>query len=219
MIKRRVQKAALALAVSLVAWPVALAAPMLFAEEAQTNRVQSAEDKLDAEIGMPPPPQGEGQFHLSGEWDLTPGHMDGLLQDPPFTGLAITFVSQNKEVRDRFIPALPENAAEMAPPRDWTCELYVSEYRAWLDEGNAREDWRFSGKVYRDVETDEIYTVDTWRQWRAENDCPALAFADNEVLPAAVAPASTLMGSIISAAAAAATGAAILDDNNANSPG
>lgn len=103
----------------------------------------------------------------------------------------------------------------MLPPRRWSCDIYVDEYRDWLDEGNAREDWRFEGKTYRDVETAELYNTDTWRAWLADSECPGMPAAEDEVAAAGMGSLLPILGGTTAAAAAGAA----MGGGGADSPG
>ncbi|MXO50979.1 hypothetical protein GRI42_06645 [Erythrobacter gaetbuli] len=78
------------------------------------------------------------------------------------------------------IPSDAEGA--MAPPSQWNCDLYVQEYRDWLDAGNRFADWQYAGKSYRDVDTGEKYTAAQWRLWLSKADCPGVVFAKDELV-------------------------------------
>lgn len=94
----------------------------------------------------------------------------GFAQEKPGAGI----------VAPASIPSDAEGA--MAPPSQWNCDLYVQEFRDWLDAGNRFADWQYAGKSYRDVDTDEKYTAAQWRLWLAKADCPGVEFAKDELV-------------------------------------
>lgn len=107
---------------------------------------------------------------------------------PFFVVLAIAIsggVVMAREDSDRGVrplkPILSTEEGAMAPPSEWNCDLYVQEYRDWLDQGNRFGDWRFAGKAYRDAGNGERYTAAQWRLWLQEADCPGIAFANDEL--------------------------------------
>ena len=63
----------------------------------------------------------------------------------------------------------------MVPPEQWDCDHYVSEYKQFIEEGNAPEDWRFVGKQYRAVDTGEFYDWPMWLEWEKDADCAGMA--------------------------------------------
>ena len=59
----------------------------------------------------------------------------------------------------------------MLPPVKWNCELYVDEYRDFLNAGHKAADWRFVGKRYRTVDNGSVYDWNMWLEWESRNDC------------------------------------------------
>lgn len=99
------------------------------------------------------------------------------------------------------VPILSTAEGALSPPETWTCDAYVDEYRAWIDDGNAPADWRFAGKRYMDVATNSIYTWDDWIDQRYEQCLKQADYVDPE--SGRVVPSSTgLIGGIVGAAGA-----------------
>ena len=72
-------------------------------------------------------------------------------------------------------PVASDREGALLPPDRWDCSVYVQEYRAFLEDGNAPEDWRFVGRRYRDIVDGTIYDWDDWLAWEAQNGCAATA--------------------------------------------
>lgn len=72
-------------------------------------------------------------------------------------------------------PVASDREGALLPPDRWDCSVYVQEYRAFLEDGNAPEDWRFVGRRYRDIVDGTIYDWDDWLAWEAQNGCAAAA--------------------------------------------
>lgn len=97
------------------------------------------------------------------------------------------------------IPSTDEGA--LSPPGTWTCDLYVDEYKSWVDDGNDIKDWRFAGKRYIDVSTNSVYTWDDWIKSRYEKCLKGPDFVTGEsgrVLPSP----NGLIGGIVGAVGA-----------------
>ena len=72
-------------------------------------------------------------------------------------------------------PVASDREGALLPPDRWDCSTYVREYREFLDDGNAPEDWRFVGQRYRDIADGAIYDWGDWLAWEARNKCAAAA--------------------------------------------
>ncbi len=59
----------------------------------------------------------------------------------------------------------------MAPPDLWKCDLYVAEYRAFIDAENDPDTWRFIGKRYKSDTDGELYDWNMLRDWQNSGDC------------------------------------------------
>lgn len=86
------------------------------------------------------------------------------------------------ETNDR-APVIPSDAAgALSLPDTWDCEMYVQEYRAWLDNGNAPEDWKYAGKIYTNIKTGAQYGWNDWIDWVNVNGCVSNKFEKPELL-------------------------------------
>ena len=95
-------------------------------------------------------------------------------------------------------PAIRSTAdGAMLPPAAWNCDLYVSDYRDWLDSGNAAGDWRFAGKTYEDAGTNGRYTWADWLAWYQTANCDA-GVATKSESAALLPPTAELIGGIVS---------------------
>jgi hypothetical protein len=56
-------------------------------------------------------------------------------------------------------------------PELWDCTRVEPEYRDWLEAGNPPETWKYVGKTYRDMLTDELYTWQDWLDWADNAGC------------------------------------------------
>lgn len=112
------------------------------------------------------------------------------------------------------IPSTAEGA--LLPPEAWNCELYATEYREWLESGNAAGDWRFEGKTYQDVGTNSQYSWSDWLNWHASAGCEAGPAVKGE--SAALLPVAEIVGGIVGTTGAAQL-AAGAGSNNPDSPG
>ena len=111
--------------------------------------------------------------------------------------------------QQRAQPIDSDRPGALQPPEDWSCDLYVEEYREHLGDGKAQQDWRYVGKRYRSVESGEVYDWTMWLEWEAEAGCPVAAYLD----PAAASSsglggttALVIVGGLLTTAAIAAGG-------------
>lgn len=73
-------------------------------------------------------------------------------------------------------------------PEEWDCLLILPEYENYLDSGNAPEDWRYVGKTYKNVESNQNYDWNDWLRWADDSGCQVGALVNDQflALPAAV---------------------------------
>lgn len=72
---------------------------------------------------------------------------------------------------------VPSSRSDALPvPSRWDCDLIRPEWEQWLRDGKPREDWRYAGPTYRDVDTGELYTWRDWLRWADEEGCATLGY-------------------------------------------
>lgn len=84
-------------------------------------------------------------------------------------GYGLVFGEEARAIEDQAIRSDTEGALD--PPDQWSCDRIFPEYKAFLDAGNAPEDWPHLDKFYRNVRDGEIYTWRRWLRWANENKC------------------------------------------------
>ena len=121
-------------------------------------------------------------------------------------GLSMSVVAQGDQtIASTELGALPS-------PATWECNEIAPEYQLWLDDGNPPEQWKYVGKLYRDVADNSFYDWNVWLAWYEAN-CNELTEAE-----ALAAERASLMQKIIAGTTtAAAAGAAVAPRND--SPG
>ena len=99
-------------------------------------------------------------------------------------------------------------------PEDWSCDYLVGEWEDWVEDERPASEWRFAGRMYRDVADDELYSWEDWLDWYDESGCGA-AVVDTT---GGMSRAATYYGI---GAAISVYGAAIIIDGNGttDSPG
>ena len=122
--------------------------------------------------------------------------------------------------QQRAQPIASDTAGALLPPEDWTCDLYVQEYRDYLEQGGDPENWRYAGKRYRSADDGEIYDWAMWLEWEEEAGCPALAPPESAAIDGGAGidgtTALAIIGALMTTAALAAGGGG---SETAKSPG
>ena len=85
-------------------------------------------------------------------------------------------------------------AGAMAPPDEWTCTLYVAEYRQFLDAGNDPQSWRFAGKRYRSDADGQVYDWPMWLSWQENAACSGTSAAETNTSPGGTSDVTTGAG-------------------------
>ena len=137
-----------------------------------------------------------------------------MIRRATLTTAIIGLLLSGGAVAQQHTGVIPSNdPAALDVPDEWDCERYYAEYRKWLDDGNDAADWKFVGKVYRDVSNGETYTWQDWLDWADEEGCAAIV-AD---LPPGTAGAVNA-GVALTATAAMAFGSGLVGSNRSNGP-
>ena len=107
--------------------------------------------------------------------------------------------SQAAMREDTAIPSDSEGA--LLPPGQWNCELYIAEYREWLNSGQAANEWRFYGKDYVEKASGLKYSWKDWLRWVGSSDCELGELVERE---SASQGSLDLIGGIVTAVGASA---------------
>lgn len=128
---------------------------------------------------------------------------------------SIALLSAPKATAQRDVPShalakWSNEAGALDRPSTWNCTRIYPEYRAFLEAGNAPEEWKHVGWTFFDIETEASYTWLDWIDWANESGCGQIAFAKPEAF--VVAP-----GALIGAAVAG-SGAGLITASRGSGP-